>query len=479
MITQASSEHSICVVVPEDQGDIGLRAVREAFELELSRDTINSVSLLKGMSVVAIIGEGMAFTPGVSATFMRALFTAGVNIRAIAQGSSERQVSAVVTREDVTRALRSVHGAFTLSGKVCSVAVIGCSGKVGTEFLKQLHGNADRVKDLTDLRTRVIVCADSKRMVTEERGINPDHAQKLVQEGEPLDLDKLTSFMAHDINPTRVIVDLTDSDDVAGRYAEWLSKGIQVVTASKAVGAGPYERFQETTKAAAQSGSQWAAECSVGAALPLVNTIRDLSYTGDEVKAVEGVFSGTVTYLASAMEKGVPFEEALQEAYDLGFTEPDPRNDLNGLDVARKLVILGRELGMKVSVEDVEVESVISDELAAWEPTDRKELVKELVAKIKGGAGKSFEERVVKAHEAGKRIRQVGVVNVVEGTLKVEVQEVDENSRYGQLLESDNAICITSARYSNQPLVVQGAGAGSVLTASAVYADLLRVSRTN
>jgi len=479
MITQASSEHSICVVVPEEQGDVALAALRAAFELELSRASINSVSLLKGMSVVAIIGEGMAFTPGVSATFMRALFSAGVNIRAIAQGSSERQVSAVVTREDVTRALRSVHGAFTLSGKVCSVAVLGCSGKVGTEFLKQLHANTDRVSDLTDLRTRLIVAADSQKMVYEERGMNPDHAQKMVSEGEELDMDKITSLMAHDINPTRVIVDLTDSDEVAGKYEDWLSKGIQVVTASKAVGAGPYDRFKRTSVAAISAGSQWAAECSVGAALPLLNTIRDLSYTGDQIKAVEGVFSGTVTFLASSMESGTSFADALKNAFDKGFTEPDPRNDLNGMDVARKLVILGRELGMECSVEDVEIESVIPSDLAEWEPTTRKDLVPELVEKIKGGAGKEFEERVMKAHKEGKRIRQVGVVNVSEGTLKVEVLEVDAHSRYGQLLESDNAICITSNRYCSQPLVIQGAGAGSVLTASAVYADVLRVSRTN
>jgi len=479
MITQASSEHSICVVVPEEQGDVALASLRSAFELELSRASINSVSLLKGMSVVAIIGEGMAFTPGVSATFMRALFSAGVNIRAIAQGSSERQVSAVVTREDVTRALRSVHGAFTLSGKVCSVAVLGCSGKVGTEFLKQLHANADRVSEMTDLRTRLIVAADSKKMIHEERGINPDSVEKLVVDGDDLDMDKITSLMAHDINPTRVIVDLTDSDEVAEKYEEWLSKGIQVVTASKAVGAGSYERFKRTSVAAITAGSQWAAECSVGAALPLLNTIRDLTYTGDVIREIEGVFSGTVTFLASEMENGIPFEEALQDAYSKGFTEPDPRNDLNGMDVARKLVILGRELGMECSVEDVEIESILDDDLAKWEPKDKKDLVPELFAQIKDGAGKAFQDRVLKAHKEGKRIRQVGVLNVAEGTLKVEVQEVDEASRYGQLLESDNAICITSNRYANQPLVIQGAGAGSVLTSSAVYADLLRVSRTN
>ena len=173
--------------------------------------------------------------------------------------------------------------------------------------------------------------------------------------------------MEHDINPTRVIIDLTDSEEVADKYEKWLSKGIQVVTASKTVGAGPYDRFQAVCKAAAATGSMWASECSVGAALPLINTLKDMQFTGDKIYAVEGVFSGTLTYVAQLMEKGSSLHDALKEAQDKGFTEPDPRSDLSGLDVARKLVILARELGMKISLSDVKIESGITAELSAWQ----------------------------------------------------------------------------------------------------------------
>ena len=476
--SQASSEHSICVVVPEDQADKTTSALKAAFELELSRETVNSITSLKGMSVVAIIGEGMAFTPGVSATFTRALSGAGVNIRAIAQGSSERQVSAVVERNDVTRALRSVHGAFTLSGKVASVGIIGYNGNVGKQLIKQLVENDDSVFSATDIKTRVIMACDSTKMIHDDRGINLSNMDAVMDKAEAMDLEKVTALMEQDINPTRVILDLTDSEEVAAKYEEWLSKGIQVVTASKIVGAGPKERFDAVNKAASAAGTQWASECSVGAALPLINTVRDLRYTGDKVQKIEGVFSGTLTYLANAIEKGQSLADALKAAHEKGFTEPDPRNDLSGVDVARKLVILARELKMDVNVEDVEIEASLSPELAKWTaPKGKGELMPALYEQLKGGACKMLEEKIKAAAKNGKLIRQVGTIDVTSGKLSIELREVDASSRYGQLAESDNAICITSNRYSPNPLVVQGAGAGSVLTASGMFADLLRVCR--
>jgi bifunctional aspartokinase / homoserine dehydrogenase 1 len=475
MITQASSEHSICVAVPEEQGELAMEAVKAAFELELARSTVNSVSLLKGLSIIAIVGEGMAFTPGVSATFLRALASSGCNVRAIAQGSSERQVSVVVNRDDTTRGLRAVHQAFTLSGTVISVAVVGASGHVGSQLIAQIQSQRLALRD-RGLELRVVAAGDKERMALDERGLTGDVAE-LVARGQAFSLDGLTTALQNDINPIRVVVDCTASDEVVSYYERWLTKGISVVTPNKKGGAGPMDRYARCRAALRKTSAQWLYECSVGAALPVINTIQDMLQTGDQIRQIEGVFSGTLSYLFNTMAPDTPFSAAVQQAKDRGFTEPDPRDDLSGLDVARKMVILARELGLSLELADIPVESLVPEPLRDWTYAGPAGGLADAFIKELAQHDGAMAARVTDATKAGKVLRYVGVVDVAARAARVELRAYAVSSPLGGLSFNDNLISISSDRYTPQPLVIQGPGAGPALTASGVFADILRLSR--
>mmetsp|Transcript_90985 Transcript_90985/g.259732 ORF Transcript_90985/g.259732 Transcript_90985/m.259732 type:complete len:531 (+) Transcript_90985:1258-2850(+) len=323
MITQASSESSICIAVPENQADRALMALESAFELELARSTVNSVSMHKGMAVVAIVGEGMAMNLGVTATFMSALANANVNIRLIAQGSSERQVAVVVDGQDTSRALRAVHMAFTLSTTTTGVYLVGSSGRLGQELITQLEAQKDFLEKELNIAIQINGATTSSKMALSSSGKGLEVSNSVIQnelEESPMemDLNLLTEAMEADVNPHRVVIDCTSSEEVGDYYEQWLAKGINIICPSKAVASGDRARYDRVCQAERKNAAQWQYESSVGAALPILTTLRDLLQTGDKVERIVGSASGTMAYCLRTHSLEVPFSEAIKNVIDLG-----------------------------------------------------------------------------------------------------------------------------------------------------------------
>mmetsp|Transcript_18965 Transcript_18965/g.28111 ORF Transcript_18965/g.28111 Transcript_18965/m.28111 type:complete len:948 (+) Transcript_18965:74-2917(+) len=482
IITQASSESSICVAVPENQGAKALAAVQDAFELELSRSRVNSVSLITGMSIVAIVGEGMAMNSGVSATFMSSLARASVNIRVIAQGSSERQVAVVVDANDVSRALRAAHMAFTLSETVASVAVLGSTGTLGLTFMKQVYGQKERLAKEQGIAVCVNVAASSSKLLIckDANGIaTPDIEQLLEsEEAQEFDTDKVSEVMEADVNPHRVIVDCTNSEAVANNYERWLSNGINIISPNRNMAAGPLEVFTRVKQKTLLKNVDWLYECGVGASLPILSTLRDIRETGDTVNVIRGCVSGTFAYVFNTISEEVSFSEAVEQAVSKSFCENDVREDLSGLDVATKVVILARNIDMAINIEDVEVESLLPDEIMKKDYGEGKSTLNRAILEDLKLLDESIMDRV-KAAEADDRVlRYKFVIDRNAGTCKCSLEAVDRIDPLFRLRPNENLVAFETDRYTSSPLIVKGAAAGPDLAAAGMFADLLRLTRT-
>jgi aspartokinase/homoserine dehydrogenase 1 len=300
IITQASSESSITIAVPENEGKRAVAALEDAFELEMSRSKIGTISLHTGMAIVAIVGEGMAMNSGVSATFMSSLSRANVNIRVIAQGSSERQVAVVVDAKDASRALRAAHMAFTLSETVVSVAVLGSTGYIGSALIKQIAAQQEFLAEKLGVACCISAAGNSKKITIgkDSKGLDINRLPELIASDDALDfdLDLITQCMEADVNPHRVIIDCTGSETVSKYYERWLSAGINIVGPNRNVGAGSLDYYKSVIDAQKENSVNWGYESSVGSALPILTTIRDLLETGDNVNAIKGAVSGTMSY---------------------------------------------------------------------------------------------------------------------------------------------------------------------------------------
>ncbi|MBN8279764.1 MAG: bifunctional aspartate kinase/homoserine dehydrogenase I, partial [Gammaproteobacteria bacterium] len=370
LISQASSEHSICIGIPSRMATEADRVLRRAFAVELDQGLVQSITLKGPCSVIAVVGDGMAGMPGVAGRFLGTLGSAGINVMAIAQGSSERNISAVINRQDSTRALRAVHSGFYLSAETISIGIIG-PGNVGQVLLKQMAAEMPRLKSQSNLDLRVRAIATSSRMFLSDRAINlQTWQQDFEKHAVPLDWAHFTRHVHAEHLPHAVVVDCSASQDVAGRYAEWLGGGVHVVTPNKKAPSGPLAAYDHIHQVRRQHNTRFLYETTVGAALPIIGTLRDLRETGDEIRSIEGIFSGTLAYLFNVFDSKRPFSTIVREARDAGYTEPDPRDDLSGLDVARKLIILSREMGMRLEMKDLIVESLIPAGLEAGAPDD-------------------------------------------------------------------------------------------------------------
>ena len=464
MISQASSEHSVCFAVPEAQGDLARSTVQRAFADEVEAGAVQRVELVPGCSVLAAVGAHMADTPGVAARLFGALGKAGINVRAIAQGSSERNISLVVDRADSTRALRAVHAGFFLSDQVLSVGIVG-PGQVGAALLAQLAAQAPVLRERFKLDLRVRAIATSKRMVLSERSIDADAWRDAA--GTDADLDALADHVRADHLPHAVIVDCSASDAVAERYPAWFARGIHVITPNKRAGSGPLARYRAIRERGRATRTHFLYEATVGAGLPVITTLRDLVQTGDRIERIEGVLSGTLSYVFNTFGPGTPFSAVVDEARRRGYTEPDPRDDLSGVDVARKLVILGRELDLPMELDAVRVQSLVPEPLRGADvPTFLARL-----ADFDDPMGAELAD----AHAHGEVLRYVGVIEA-DGTASVSLRRYPATHAFARIGASDNILAFTTARYRTQPLIVQGPGAGPEVTAGGVFADLLRLA---
>jgi aspartokinase/homoserine dehydrogenase 1 len=464
MISQGSSEHSICCVVRAAQAEAGRVALARAFAHEITQGQIGQVSLERDISVLAAVGDGMAGTPGVAARFFNSLARARVNVRAIAQGASERNISAAISSADATKALRAAHAGFWLSPQTISLGVIG-PGKVGAALLDQIATAAPRLAREANLDLRLRALADSRRMhLTEGVGVAMPWRERF-DAARPSDLDAFAAHVQAAHLPHAVIVDCSASPKVAERYADWLAAGIHVITPNKQAGAGPLAQWQAIREAAARGRVRFRYEATVGAGLPVISTLRDLLDTGDRLEAVEGILSGTLAWLFNRYDGTQAFSGLVREAHALGYTEPDARDDLSGTDVARKLVILAREAGRELNLEQVQVESLIPEALA--------EVSAETFLQRLGEFDAAMQARHARASAAGKVLRYVARLDG-EGA-RVGLVELPRSHAFAHLQLTDNIVQFSTARYCDNPLIVQGPGAGPEVTAAGVFADLLRV----
>lgn len=465
MISQGSSEHSICCVVKQLEAVRGRAALLQAFAHELALGQVQRVQLTDNVSVLAAVGDGMAGQPGVAARLFESLGRAQVNILAIAQGSSERNISVAVDSRHATKALRAAHAGFWLSPQTFSVGVIG-PGNVGAALLDQLQGAQAQLLDRANVDLRLRAVASRSRMLLDPRGLDGDWRAALAGSATPTDLEAFTEHLLSAHLPHALIIDCSGSADVADRYAGWLAAGIHVVTPNKQAGAGPLPRYHAIRAAASASGARFRYEATVGAGLPVITTLRDLVDTGDEVLAIDGIFSGTLAWLFNKYDGQVPFSQLVTQARGMGYTEPDPRDDLSGVDVARKLVILAREAGRELSLEQVRVESLVPEVL-------RQASVDDFMAGL-DAVDAVFAERLAHAHARGAVLRYVA--RLTADGAEVGLVELPAGHAFANLRLTDNVVQFTTRRYCDNPLVVQGPGAGPEVTAAGVFADVLRVA---
>jgi len=467
MISQGSSEHSICCVLPRHDGERARELLNQRFLHEIESGQLQRISVLDDIEVLAIVGDGMAGSPGVAGRLFSSLGRAGVNVRAIAQGSSERNISVAVDAAASTRALRAVHSAFYLSDQTLSIGLIG-PGQVGRALLGQLRDARTRLLETARIDLRVRAVANSRFMELAETELTDDGFSGELAQGETLELDRFAAHVHAEHLPQAVIIDCSASDAVADRYAGWLADGIHVITPNKHGGSGDLARYRKLRELASGAGARWRYEATVGAGLPVVQTLRDLIDSGDRVLRIEGIFSGTLAWLFNRFEQGMSFAELVREAREAGYTEPDPRDDLSGMDVARKIVILGREIGLDLTLDGVEVESLVPDGLADGS-------IGEFLAGL-DVLDEDMGRRILSAGENGQCLRYTACLDA-QGSARVGLEALPLGHPFAHLALTDNVVAFTTERYSENPLIVQGPGAGPQVTAAGVFSDLLRIAQ--
>lgn len=468
LISQASSEHSICIAVPLDVAERAREVISEAFADEVAGGLIQSVEISDDQSIIAVVGDGMAGTPGIAARFFGTLGRAGINVRAIAQGSSERNISAVIDSDDATRALRAVHSGFYLSSKTISIGLVG-PGAVGGTLLRQIEMQTERLMSEFKLDLRVRAIARSRSMLLGDRRIDlADWASEFERSAIDFDLDKFERHINPDHLPHAVIIDCTASESIAACYVGWLERGIHVITPNKKAVSGAIGDYHKLKQTAERGSSHFFYETTVGAALPVISTLRDLIDTGDEIRSVQGIFSGTLAYLFNVYDGTTPFSEIVRDAMESGYTEPDPRDDLSGMDVARKLTILARELGQTVDIGDFPVQNLVPEALRDVDIGDFLNRLPEYDDDIKA----LYEQTAAD----DRKLRYIARLDA-GGAAEVRLEAVAADHPFSNISLTDNIVQFETSRYASSPLVIQGPGAGPEVTAGGVFSDLLRLAK--
>jgi bifunctional aspartokinase / homoserine dehydrogenase 1 len=467
LISQGSSEHSICCAIPQSQAARAKNVLELAFARELSEGQIQSVDVTQDLAILAVVGDGMTGMPGVSGKVFSALGNARINVRAIAQGASERNISVVVDGAHATRALRAAHASFYLSPHTLSIGVIG-PGTVGQVLLDQLASQRERLAREFNIDLRVRGVLRSRQMRLSDVGLELPHWRaELMSGSQPADLNRFVEHVRVDYLPHTVLIDCSADAEVASHYHDWLAAGIHIVTPNKKANSGSLAYYESLKTARRASGAHYLYETTVGAGLPVIQTLRDLRETGDEIVSIEGIFSGTLAYLFNVYNGTTPFSTIVREAKQRGYTEPDPRDDLSGTDVARKLIILGREIGLKLEMSDVQIASLVPSDLVSGSSDDFLSGLVRHDAVMK----RQYED----ARSRGKVLRYVGALTA-KGSATVGLVELDDRHSFANIALTDNVVRYATARYCNNPLIVQGPGAGPEVTAGGVFADLLRLA---
>lgn len=468
MITQGSSEHTISFAVKPEDSLKAQQAIEDSFHLEIRARLIHKVRVEKDLSIVAVIGENMRNTPGVSGRLFQALGKNGISVVATAQGSSELNISTVIHRHDLDKALNSLHQAFFLSDvKTLSVFIVG-TGLIGKTLMNQISKHRDYLKSSRSLEISIAGISNSRKMIFDVDGISSKRYAENIEKGETADMVQFVQAMINMNLPQSIFVDCTSSDMVVKHYAEIMENSISIVTPNKLANSDTYKNYLNLRKIAAKRNVRFLYETNVGAGLPVINTLTDLLNSGDEIRRIEAVLSGTLSFIFNNFNEGTAFSDIVKQAQEKGYTEPDPRIDLSGKDVARKLLILARETGMKIEMKDIQIDSILplSCLKASSVPAFFVELKKN---------NHLFEARRVKAAKSNKILRFIASLD--NGKAKISLQEVDSSHPFYNLSGSDNIISFTTERYSDRPLVVKGPGAGAEVTAAGVFAEIISISK--
>jgi len=466
-ITQASSEHTITIGINQNNVDNAVELLNVEFASEMKLNKIDEVHVDEKLSIVALVGDNMKESIGLSGKAFHALGTNGVNVRAIAQGSTERNISIVIKKDDIKKALNVLHESFFLSElKKIHLFVIGV-GNVGNKLLMQLQEQSDYLKKEFKLEIRIVGLANSRKMLFETGFIKLDSWEKdLMEKGEQMDAQKFVKIMKGLNLRNSVFIDNTASADIAGLYASILQGSISVVASNKIAASSAYKNYRYLNELATKKNVKFLYETNVAAGLPVIKTIRDMIKSGDKIIRIEAVLSGSLNFIFNNFNAQSNFDEVVIRAMEEGYTEPDPRIDLSGIDVMRKILILARESGCMMEIEDIQNEKFIPDEILQVEP---KEAFIEALKK-----NRDFFENIRKKSESlGQKLRVTAIFD--QGKASVKLLSVGKEAPYYQLDGKDNIVMVYSKRYKEQPLIVKGAGAGAEVTASGVFADIMSI----
>ncbi len=467
LISQGSSENSISYVITTDQVINAITAQEKAFYKEIESGLVEKTKVENDLSIVSIIGENMFHTPGIAGKMFKALGANGINIYAIAQGSSELNISAVVHKDNEVKSLKVLHGVFFLSNTIYINLFLAGTGLIGSTLLKQIQQQNKFLKENNNIKIKLIGLTNSRQMLFNEEGISLEKwNHSLEGMGEPTNINAFILKCIEANLPNAVFVDCTATNEIPNYYEQILSHSISISTPNKVAISGTYDQYSSLKQKAKKNNVFFHHETTVGAGLPVLNTLKNLRESGDKIISIEGVFSGSVSYIFNTFSNKISFSDTVKEAAQKGFTEPDPRIDLNGIDVKRKLIILSREAGFNLSDKAIKIKTFLPKEVqnAKDVPLFWEEL---------GMADDHFSKLLQKTKKDNSKLRFIG--RITEKGANLSLTPVKKDNPFYHLDGSDNMIVFTTERYKDRPLIIQGPGAGAEVTASGVFAEILTI----
>ena len=470
LISQASSEHSICFAVRSKDARSAADVIKQEFKDDFKNENLSAIQIEEDCSILAIVGSGMTGTKGIAARFFNAISLSKTNVIAIAQGSSEKNISIVIKSKDMNHATSFVHDAFFNSNKQIAIGIMGY-GSIGQELHKQILDERKILQERENISLDILALSNSQKMMLSEDNIDLKSASNVTEKIEALEQSNTNEMINHISRRSayrRIIIDCSASDEAPDEYSNIFENGISIVTANKKGLSGNIDRYKSIMNSKNLNEADFLYETTAGAALPFVKSVSDIASSSDSIKKIEGVFSGTLAYLFNSYDASMPFSELVNDALQQGFTEPDPRDDLSGMDVARKLVILAREMGLDMNVNDIHVESLV-------DPNHLSLSVNEYLEAMSSG-DQAMNDRYQNALENNEKLSYVAQIDE-NGNASVSLKNLSNDHSFFSLKGTENIIAIHSDYYSNYPLVLRGPGAGREVTASGLFFDLLSIIR--
>lgn len=470
LISQASSEHSICFAVRSKDARSAADVIKQEFKDDFKNENLSAIQIEEDCSILAIVGSGMTGTKGIAARFFNAISLSKTNVIAIAQGSSEKNISIVIKSKDMNHATSFVHDAFFNSNKQIAIGIMGY-GSIGQELHKQILDERKILQERENISLDILALSNSQKMMLSEDNIDLKSASNVTEKIEALEQSNTNEMINHISRRSaygHIIIDCSASDEAPDEYSNIFENGISIVTANKKGLSGNIDRYKSIMNSKNLNEADFLYETTAGAALPFVKSVSDIASSSDSIKKIEGVFSGTLAYLFNSYDASMPFSELVNDALQQGFTEPDPRDDLSGMDVARKLVILAREMGLDMNVNDIHVESLV-------DPNHLSLSVNEYLEAMSSG-DQAMNDRYQNALENNEKLSYVAQIDE-NGNASVSLKNLSNDHSFFSLKGTENIIAIHSDYYSNYPLVLRGPGAGREVTASGLFFDLLSIIR--